>query len=196
LNNNENRFTPAREFCPHPEYWHSADSESTEDEVSLLVAAFVRALQPEFVLETGTAYGITAWNIGLALYDNGHGKLVSLDSDKSRIKDAKEYIAHKSWATFNHPWAVPVEVLHQNSMEYTPPQNIDFAFFDSWQQGRGEEFRRFYNLGLLKGGTIVAFHDTAPHHAVLPYIQELERDKLIKAIYLRTPRGIALAQVL
>jgi hypothetical protein len=36
-----------------------------------LVAAFVRALQPETVLETGSAFGQTAEAIGRALAANG-----------------------------------------------------------------------------------------------------------------------------
>lgn len=192
----ESRFTPAREFCPHPEYWTSRDSESTENEVSLLVGALVRALQPEFVLETGTAYGVTSWNIGEALKQNGHGKLVSLDSSESMIDDAARYISEMSQSKYQQDWAVPVTLLHKNSMDYIPPQVIDFAFFDSWQEGRSEEFKRFYNMGLIKGQTIVVFHDTAPHHQVLKHIKQLEEEGLIKCLYLRTPRGVGIAQVL
>ncbi len=192
----ESRFTPSKEFCSHPEYWHSRDNESTEEEVSKLVAAFVTALQPEFVVETGTAHGVTTWRIGKALFDNGHGRLVSLDSDKSMIDSAKTYITDRSYAEFNHPWAAPITILHKNTMEYIPDEDIGFAFFDSWQEGREEEFRRYYGMGRLKSGTIVSFHDTAPHHVVLPTIKRLESEGLIKAIYLHTPRGVAFAEVL
>jgi predicted O-methyltransferase YrrM len=185
----ENRFTPARPFCPNPEYWHSRDSESTEYEISKLVAALVTAIQPEFVVETGTAYGITAYNIGMALLKNGHGRLVSLEADKHMFKDAQDRIAQS-------PFLLPVELRLENSMDYVPPQIIDFAFFDSWQEGRAIEFLRFYNMGLLKGGTIVTFHDTAPHHQVWKYVKELEDIGLIKTITIHSPRGLTIAQVI
>jgi hypothetical protein len=73
----EARFTAPRADCPHPEYWHSTDSDSTEIEVTELVAAFVRAPQPETVLETGSAFGQTAEAIRRTLAANGHGRLVT-----------------------------------------------------------------------------------------------------------------------
>lgn len=184
----ESRFTVKSTFCPNPEYWHSRDSESTEYEISELVAALVRAVQPEFVLETGTAYGVTSYNIGCALFKNGHGKLVSVDNDRKMIEAARERIA-------SAPVSIPVEILFGNSMYYTPPQPIDFAFFDSWQEGRAEEFMRFYNMGMLKGGAIVAFHDTAPHHQVWKYVKQLEEEGLVKTITIHSPRGLTIAQV-
>jgi predicted O-methyltransferase YrrM len=188
----ESRFTLPREFCPNPEFWHSKDSESTEDEVTELVAAFVRALQPNFVLETGTAFGYTSMAIGKALATNGHGRLVTLE------KNADMWYAAKAWLddyelVVGH---LPIEMLHMNSMEYEVPENtwIDFAFFDSWQEGRAEEFLRYRPY--MKSGIIVAFHDTAPHHQVWKYVSELEEVGHIKTINLHTPRGIAFAQVL
>lgn len=50
----ESRWTPARDWCPHPEYWHSPDSEATEVEVSEFIGSLVRLIQPEFVLEIGS----------------------------------------------------------------------------------------------------------------------------------------------
>lgn len=67
----EARFTPPRPECPYPEWWTSTDVDSTECEVTALVAAFVVALQPELVIETGTAFGQTAEAIGHAVAANG-----------------------------------------------------------------------------------------------------------------------------
>ena len=58
----EDRFTPAR-AVPHPESG-TVRPDSTEVEVSALAAAFVRALRPDLVVETGTAFGQTAGLIG------------------------------------------------------------------------------------------------------------------------------------
>ena len=48
----ESDFTAPHEYVPHPEWWHAADSDATEEEVGALIGALVRALQPEFVVET------------------------------------------------------------------------------------------------------------------------------------------------
>ena len=189
----EDRFTPARDWQLHPEYWHSPDSEATETEVSEFIGALVRLIQPEFVLETGTYHGHTTYQIGLALADNGHGRVVSVDSDRAAIAEANKNIAFlESMGEDN----LPITILHMNSMEYTPDQDIDFAFFDSWQEGRVEEFLRFYSMGRLYKGTIVAFHDTAPHHQVRKTILPLVDLKRLSIIDFHTPRGLILGQVL
>ena len=183
----ENRFTPPTNFCPHPEYWHSPDSEATELEVTALLGALVRAIQPEFVVETGTYHGHTALAIGNALVENGHGKLVTIESDGANHERAKGALSYLP----------TVEFILGNSMSYVPEANIDFAFFDSHQQQRANEFLRYHGLGFIKPGAIVAFHDTAPHHQVYQYVKDLLIDtEYIQHIQFMTPRGFLLAQVI
>ena len=79
----ESRFTPSRKDCPHPERWHSPDSDSTEIEVSRLAAAFVEALRPDLVIETGSAFGQTAELIGQVLHTAGVGHLITFEVDPS-----------------------------------------------------------------------------------------------------------------
>jgi len=186
MSNLESRFTVPTGFCPHPEYWHSPDAEGTEREVSYFIAALVTMLQPEFVLETGTWHGHTTALISEAIYKNGHGKFVSIEKDRGTYEEAQRY--------FYWPGT---ELLNMNTMDYTPEQNIDFAFFDSWQEGRHEEFLLYHGLGFLKPGAIVAFHDTAPHHQVFRLMQEHLIDHgYIFPIQFHTPRGLVLGQVL
>lgn len=189
--NLESRFTPSRDWCPHPEYWHSPDSEATENEVSEFIGSLVRIIQPEFVVETGTYHGHTTYEIGLALRDNGHGKVVSLDSDRRcveiasrRINDADEY--------YDSP--LPIQILHMNSLDYSPTEDIDFAFFDSWQEGRIQELERFISLGRMKSGTIFAVHDTAPHHQVRKHFVPASFDSY-QFIDFHTPRGLIVGQL-
>lgn len=185
MSDQEDRFTVKSAFCPTPEDWHSPDSEATEDEITLLIGALVRAIQPEFVLETGTYFGHTAHEISMALFENGHGRLVTIEKESKTWQEANKRLAGLT----------NVENIWGNTMEYVPPQTINFAFFDSWQEGRAEEFMRFYNMGFLKGGTIVAFHDTAPHHQVWKYVKQLEDEGYIKSITIHSPRGLTIAQV-
>lgn len=190
----ESRFTPSRDWCKHPEYWHSPDSEATEIEVSEFIGSLVRLIQPEYVVETGTYHGHTTYQIGAALEDNGHGRLVSVDNDRAALAEAFKNIAEMEGFREN---PLPVTILDANSMEFIPDQDIDFAFFDSWQEGRIEEYTRFYSMGRLKPGTIVAFHDTAPHHQVRKTILPLEGigEGELSIIDFHTPRGLIVGQV-
>jgi hypothetical protein len=181
-NNSEGRFTAPRSDCPHPERWHSTDEDSTELEVSELVGAMVTALQPDLVVETGTAFGQTAELIGRALKRNGQGRLVTLEVDPERVQAAKER-CH----------GLPVEVVQASSLEYMPPGPADFAWFDSLTHLRPQEFRRW--LPHMHDRTVVGFHDTGPQHPVRGLLQPLEEEGLLAPMYLPTPRGVCFARV-
>jgi hypothetical protein len=179
----EARWTRPRADCPHPEWWTAADADSAEAEVTELVAAFVRALQPELVLETGAAYGATAAAIGGALRRNGHGRLLTLEVDPARAAHAQRRCA-----------GLPVEVLNVASLEYEPPAPLDFVWLDSLLELRAEEFLHFRPT--MHAGTIVGFHDTGPHYEVRAAVDALAAEGLLRPVHLPTPRGATFAQVL
>lgn len=179
----ESTFTKSRPDCPHPERWHAVDDQSTELEATALVAAMVTALQPDFVVETGTCIGRTTAAIGTALKLNGQGNLVSLEVDPQKIAAARSRCRR-----------LPVDILHMSSMDYTPDRPIDFAFFDSLARLRHQEFERYFPW--MHNRTVVGFHDTGPHHPVRSSLLPLEEDGLlISPLYLPTPRGIMFARV-
>jgi len=178
----ESRFTPATQLCPHPDRWHSADVDSTEHEVSELVAAFVRALQPDLVVETGSAWGVTAARIGLALMMNGQGVLHTIEPDPERAAATREICKQ-----------YPVVVDEMKSLDWTPPGPIGFAWFDSLHQLRVPEVRAYYPY--FRPGSIVGFHDTADHHGIWPEIERLEEEGLLLPIRLPTPRGVTFGEV-
>lgn len=179
----ESFWTPASDWCPHPERWHSPDNESTEIEISRLVGAFVTALQPDFVVETGTAFGQTTKFIGEALRDNGHGTCTTIDTDGARLDIASALCA-----------GLPIMLYGGNSLDYTPTAPIDFAWIDSGGQ-RGEEVERYFPY--FSKGAIIGIHDAGPQHStVRAQIESLDNRGIIKPIYLRSPRGVAFAQIL
>lgn len=184
----EAAFTLPRPDCPHPEWWTAYDTDSTEREVLELLKGFIIGLQPEYVVETGTAWGYGAMAIGEAINKNLHGKLVSLEVDAERVAHAKKMVENAGYKDF-------VEIRQQSSMEFTPERQIDFAWFDSLFDLRVPEFLR-YRPFMKAGHTIVAFHDTGPHHPLKPHIVNLANQGKIRPIFLPTPRGVCFAEVL
>jgi predicted O-methyltransferase YrrM len=179
----ESAFTRPRQDCPHPGRWSATDDQSTEREVTELVAAMVSALQPDFVLETGSCIGNTSVAIGIALRGNGQGSLTSLEVDPARVAIARSRCRR-----------LPVSILQMSSLEYRPKEPIDFAFFDSLAALRAQEFERF--LPWMHERTVVGFHDTGPHHPVRDFLRPLEeRGLLVSPLYLPTPRGVMFSRV-
>lgn len=183
MNPPESTWTAPRPDCPHPQYWHAPDAQGTEDEVTELVAAMVRALQPELVVETGTHLGATAEAIGRALRRNGHGHLITLEVDR--------YIAAQAAVRVH---GLPVDVRAQSSLTFTPPGPIDFAWFDSDAHRRQLEIRAY--LPWMHARTVIGVHDTGPQHPVRELLRPLEADGvLLSVLDLPTPRGVVFARV-
>jgi len=174
----ESEFTHPSAWCPDPGLWHAADGDSAELEVTALVASFIRALKPESVIETGTAFGQTAEAIGLALRDNGRGWLVTLEPDQERARISRERCMN-----------LPVTIEEVQSLEFTPSAPVDFLWLDSLLHLRVSELRRFRPYA--SSGCVVGFHDTGPLHGLRPHVDQLWSEGLItQPLYLRTPRGV------
>jgi len=180
----EDEFTQPNAECPDPRYWHAWDGESAEIEVSEFVGALVRMLQPDYVIETGSAFGHTSRTIGLALAQNGHGRLDSIELDRLRVLISRAQVVD-----------LPVSIVEAHSMGFVPPQPIDFAWFDSEVSTRIYEFNRFYKW--MHKRTVVAFHDTGEQHQPLrSQIEEMAVQLRLAPVFLPTPRGICVARVL
>lgn len=175
-------YTAPSAFCPHPERWQAVDCSAAEVEVSDFLAALVRFLKPDWVLETGTYLGITAQKIGRALRENGVGRLITLEVNPEYAEAARLRCE-----------GLPVDVIVGESSKYRPSNFFNLAFFDSRQEDRVLNFLKFR---VWLGGAIVCFHDTAPHHLVGKDVKKAERRGLIKTINFHTPRGLTIAEVL
>lgn len=179
----ESTFTGARAFCPRPERWHSPDIQATESEVAMLVAALVRATQPDQVVETGTYLGHTAYLIGQTLDLSGHGHLTTLERDPELAEQARSLCV-----------GLPVTVVTGDTLEFTPSSPIDFAWFDSGPDIRADEFRRLHPH--MHGQTVVGFHDCGPQHSVWGQVMELIQDGLLeRPLLIHSPRGVCFANV-
>ncbi|MEY2957704.1 MAG: hypothetical protein RLZZ01_272 [Actinomycetota bacterium] len=177
----EARFTAPRPDCPHPERWHSDDSDATEHEVSEFVHGLVRALQPDTCLETGTHLGHTARAIGAALLANGQGTLHTFEPNLEKVKAARVECE-----------GLPVTVHPVESMTSWVDGPIDFAWFDSLLHLRVKEFE--YYLPWMHSRTVVGFHDAGPHHG--PWSHAAREHPRLRAFDLPTPRGCLIGRVI
>lgn len=173
----ESDYTPARPHCPHTEWWSTENSFATEVEVSELIAALVRACQPEFVVEVGAHYGQTTANIARAIAQNGHGYFVSLEIDQGLFESA----SHRCQG-------LQVELVRINSLEYIPPRLIDFLFIDG---GDYRDQDTEHLLPYLSERAIVAVHDLANdwYGRHWPRFLELLGDQCLT---IDSPRGLAI----
>lgn len=187
----EGRWTKPSEFCREPARWTSQDGDSTEWEVSELIGGLIRGLQPEVVVETGSAWGQTTKMIGQVLLANGHGTCYSIEPDPQRF-------AYVQWYCHNEICDGAVKVVQGESLDFTPPEgHIDFLFSDSLYVLRAAELERFRPW--MDESGFVCVHDTAPGHGHHPAeIADSDLHTLIEAVpgyrslRLHTPRGLTL----
>lgn len=175
----EDNWTPPSQWCPKPHRWHAPDCNGTEAEVSELVAAFVRATQPDLVVETGSHLGATAELIGEALRLNGHGVLHTLEPDETFAAATRERCR-----------GLPVEVHQVESLQWEPPGPVDFAWLDSLFDLRVPELAHLRPW--LTPAAVVGIHDTGPQHPLRGMLEDLPDG--FDWLDLRTPRGVIFGQ--
>lgn len=169
--------------CPEPYLWSMIDGWTAEVETLEFLYGLVRLVKPLRALETGTWHGRAARAIGRALMVNGRGRLVTLEVDCESHAIAAEHVAQSGLSDV-------VEVLNVSSLEYVPPEPVDFLLLDSDLSIRGAEFEWFRPY--LLDGALVLFHDTSPSHGVvLDAVRDLVARGLLTAIHLQTPRGLS-----
>ncbi len=174
----ENQFTQPRPDCPHPEWWTSENNMATEREVAELVAAFVRACQPEYVLEIGAHYGQTTELIAKAIVQNGHGRFTTLEIDHGLAGTARRRVG-----------TLPAEIVEMDSLQYVPPQPIDLLFVDG-NPNRSADVEHY--LPYLAPAAIVLIHDMAAYHDQHRTI--IEKLCPWNRVMLHTPRGLLILE--
>lgn len=176
----EAQFCPPAPRCPHPEYWHTHDAQSTEAEVIDMAVGLVRGLQPDVCLETGTSRGFMAARLGKALHVNGHGVLHTYEPHPATYEEAVGRCAGLDQVVLhNEPSMVP--------WDHGP---IDFAWFDSLLELRWDEFDHYCQW--MHDRTVVCFHDTAPRFG--QWTTKVRKDRRLQSVEFPTPRGVIVAR--
>ena len=180
-------FTPPHTECPEPELWSAPDDASSEDEVTAFLLALTHLLKPQTIVETGAFLGFTTAALAAALRENGRRHVFSVELDAGNAAKAQDRLAERAlddWAT----------VVNASSLEWSPPQPVDLAFLDAgggWH--RAAEF--LHLRPHMHAGTVVAVHDTAAKNR-FPRLsfEALAVRGLLHPVYMRTPRGLLVAQ--
>lgn len=174
-------------WCPDPSRWHSDNDAAAEHEVSALAAAFVTALQPDVVIETGSHTGQTAKAIGQALARNGQGMLYTVENEVPFFEAARAVCE-----------GLPVTVIYGDSMEWIAsgvPGPVGFAWIDGKWENRVPEIEALYPH--FAPGAIIGIHDTGPQFPwMAAELAPLAEAGKIRLLELRTPRGVTFAQIL
>ena len=177
------RATPE---CPHPEQWSMFDSMTAEVEVLEFLRTVVTTIKPELVVETGTFSGISTLWIAEGLKANRHGRVITCEFDPQVYENAKARFA----ASGLGDW---IELRNESSLEMKVEGTIDLFFSDSDMPIREQEIRRF--LPQINPCSLILMHDASSHLKIVREAAlKLEREGLISAVLLPTPRGLVVAQ--
>lgn len=182
-NINPNRLN---KLCRHPERYSAEEPKSTENELLDLVYGLVRALQPDWCLETGTYTGRTAQAITSALTANGVGQLDTLEINPDLATKARDLL----------PMGVAtVHVVNANTWRPPDDREYEFCWFDT--DGKTElaaQFRHYQPW--ITQGALVCFHDTGTAWPTTTALAQLEQEGLLKVVHVPTPRGASICEVL
>jgi len=172
--------------CPHPERWSMFDSMTAEVEVLEFLRTLVTTIKPQLVVETGTFSGISTLWIAEGLKANGRGRVITCEYDPKVYESAKTRIA----ASGLGDW---IELRNESSLDMKIAGTIDLFFSDSDMPIREQEIRRF--LPQINPYGLILMHDASSHLKIVrDAALNLEREGLISAVLLPTPRGLVMAQ--
>jgi predicted O-methyltransferase YrrM len=120
-----------------------------EPEFGALLYGLVRMHKPMTCVETGTYIGDSSEWIGKALRDNGHGKLVTCDTDIQCVADARERLR-----------GLPVEVVYKDGADLLGEfGKMDFIHLDGgYPKDRDRQLAKIGDHNVAPGGLLV-WHD-------------------------------------
>lgn len=121
-----------------------------EPEVGNLLNLLVRLLQPEKILEIGTAIGCSAIYMARALAENGFGHITTIELVSERAEMAKKYFAQAGLQEY-------IELINADARALFPTLEgpYDVVFLDA-AKGQYEDFLQLAYDKLKPNGVVIA----------------------------------------
>ena len=167
------------------------NSGGVEVEVGEFLYGMVRILKPKRVLETGTHHGISSTYMGMALKDNGFGKLTTIDNVADNFNRATRL--HRQHFIKDY-----VDIMLQDVRTVELDGDFDMFFLDSEPEYRFDELVRFSPH--LKPGGYAFIHDLHRHmgqdQQINPFgdipkeLDQMIRGDELAVFHFPTPRGL------
>src|SRR5208337_133885 len=146
-------------------YLETRDFCSGLGDSALLLYGLTRSLKPRVCVETGSARGKSACYVGMALKDNGQGKLYAIDPHTKT--DWNDWYSVDTLDAFNRNIRKAVvsqyvELLRGTTADIAPGwnQEIDLLFIDGDHSYEGVRFDWETFSKYLTDFSITVFHDT------------------------------------
>lgn len=184
-----------KDFMGDPGYTSFNDA-GVECETGELLYGFVRALQPDRILETGTHWGIGTAYMGLALKANDKGVIDTLEFLPEIRERALTRFQTLGIGQYVHSILI-------DAAKFQPPTNYDLILLDTEPQTRFAELIKYFEY--LKPGGFVFIHDlhrhmnqvdNKEHGYAWPYgklpeeIKDLVKTDRLRPFHFGTPRGL------
>lgn len=178
--------------------YHMENSGGVECEVGEFLYGLVRMVQPDNICETGTHLGVGASYMGLALKENGKGKLTTLEFIPELRNQAVTRFEKLGLTN-------QIDSILIDAAAFNPTTTFDIILLDTEPQTRFAELIKY--LPSLKPGGYIFIHDLSSHmHQVPAPTPDLEfgwpygklpqqiidwvKDDVIRPFHFRTPRGL------
>lgn len=178
--------------------WLMFNAGGVEIEVGEFLYGLVRATKPSRILETGTNLGISAAFMALALEQNGHGHLDSIEITAAHSQEAGQMLEKAGLLD-------RVALIVDDARSWTQFGSVyDMILLDTELQFRFDNWSRLWPA--LKPGGWLIIHDLHVHMAQvegqdnhgygeLPdEIVGWIRDHELQSVHFRTPRGLYVCQ--
>lgn len=133
----------------HSDLQHIQDPTGIANEEGEFLYGLIRVTRPTVCIETGCNVGVSASYIGLALRDNNHGKLTTIEH--------LPYVADIASVKLARMGLDRVTVFNGEVSDFSVEGPIDFMWLDTEFNQRFPELLRFYPQ--LSEGALVCIHD-------------------------------------
>lgn len=135
-------------------HWKCLELDSCEVEFGDFLWGLTRYLKPDIVVETGTCFGFSMCCVGLALKENGRGKIFSAEINSERCEISRRHVASLGLGDFCE--VIEVCSLSDDFLHLFADESIDFLFLDGGS--RVLEYEKLYSK--VRAGGLIGLHDS------------------------------------